>query len=558
MIAMEDPGSHAVASQSSPAGPSAGRGGPTGGRRHRTGQPRENGAAPDGSRRLVYLLAALCLGAIAVAVLVVGAPSSQTTGLSRVVTASRGVVQATVSGTGNLQAVNQLDLGFKTAGTVTSIHVSQGQHVNAGQLVATLDPQSAEVTLEQSRASLQAAEANLAREEETNGEGSTGTGASAGSTGGGANISYAAERTEGEGGSESGHSTPEAGSDTGATGDDGSSAHSGSGTAGSGHKTGAGSGSLVSGSSSGGSGSFSGQAATSLSPATREANLASARAAVRSAKLGVQSDEAALQDTRLYAPESGTIVSLSGQVGEVVSGGGTTRSAGSSASSSSSTGSGGTGSSSSARSGGDGAASGGTSSAASSSNGSSGSGSTFAILSNLSSMELVVPLSESEIGDVRVGQIATVTVEALEGRKLAARVSEVATLPTSSSGVVSYDVTFQLDQMESGLKPGMSATAEVVVRQAEGVNVPTTAITGGTVTVVENGKDVRRRVATGLAGNSTTIILSGLQAGEQVRLPIATSTQAGGAGLRRGGLGLALGGGLGGGGGRSTFLRGPG
>ena len=116
------------------------------------------------------------------------------------------------------------------------------------------------------------------------------------------------------------------------------------------------------------------------------------------------------------------------------------------------------------------------------------------------------------------------TVEALEGRKLAAHVSEVAILSTSNSGVVSYDVTFQLDQMESGLKPGMSATAEVVVKQAEGVNVPTSAISGGAVTVIQNGKQVRRRVVTGLAGNSSTIILSGLNAGEKIVLPVATST----------------------------------
>jgi macrolide-specific efflux system membrane fusion protein len=169
-------------------------------------------------------------------------------------------------------------------------------------------------------------------------------------------------------------------------------------------------------------------------------------------------------------------------------------------------------------------------------------------------MQLVVPLSESEVGNVRDGQIATVTVEALEGRKLAAHVREVAILSTSNSGVVSYNVTFQLDQMESGLKPGMSATAEVVVKQAEGVNVPTSAISGGAVTVVQNGKHVRRRVVTGLAGNSSTIILSGLKAGEEIALPIATSTTSTssngrtGVGLGRGGgLGGGIGGGLGGG-----------
>jgi hypothetical protein len=190
------------------------------------------------------------------------------------------------------------------------------------------------------------------------------------------------------------------------------------------------------------------------------------------------------------------------------------------------------------------------------------------VLSDLSSMQLVVPLSESEIGNVKVGQIATVTVEALEGRKLAAHVSEVATLSTSSSGVVSYDVTFQLDQMEAGLKPGMSATAEVVVRQAEGINVPTTAISADSVTVVRAGKDVRQRVVTGLAGNTSTIVLSGLKAGETVVLPAATSTSSstsitsrlsrltGGGG---GGLGGGAGGGGGfGGGGGAAFFRGGG
>jgi hypothetical protein len=174
-----------------------------------------------------------------------------------------------------------------------------------------------------------------------------------------------------------------------------------------------------------------------------------------------------------------------------------------------------------------------------------------------------VALSESEIGHVKAGQIATVTVEALEGRKLAAHVSEVAILSTSSSGVVSYDVTFQLDQMQSGLKPGMSATAEVVVKQAEGVNVPTSAITAGSVTVVRGGKDVRQRVATGLAGNSSTIVLSGLKAGETVVLPAASSTSSSATSLtsrlsRLGGGGLGGGGGGFTGGGGAAFFRGGG
>jgi multidrug efflux pump subunit AcrA (membrane-fusion protein) len=505
----------------------------------------------------VYLLGALCAGAVAAAILVVGPASGSQTTRSRTATVANGVVQSTVSGSGNLQASSQLNLGFKTSGTVTHIYVHQGEQVAEGQLLATLDPQSAEVTLEQAKAALQSSEAALAKEEETGGESSAGQNAS------GSGASASAASLAGPTGPTGTPTTPATTTPTGSSPANTGPTKSSQGKAtpvtqkGESKKTG------TSGSSKGGSSTSTSSSSTSpsssVSPATREANLASARAAVKSDTLTVQGDEQAVQNTKLYAPEDGTIVSLSGQVGETVSGSGTTKASTSSASSSGGSGSTATGAA--------GASTGARSSAASTSStsASSSSSSAFAVLSDLNSMQLVVPLSESEISDVKQGQIATVTVEALEGVKLAAHVSEVAILSTSNSGVVSYDVTFQLDQMESGLKPGMSATAEVVVKQAEGVNVPSTAISGGSVTVMEGGKQARRAVVSGLKGNSSTIILSGLKAGEKVVLPVATSTSTtssgrlGGLG-RTGGLGGA-GGGLGGGAGglgAGAFLRGGG
>ena len=91
----------------------------------------------------------------------------------------------------------------------------------------------------------------------------------------------------------------------------------------------------------------------------------------------------------------------------------------------------------------------------------------------------MVPLSESEIGNVHDGQIATVTIEALSGRKVAAHVASVEPGADQQQRRGSYDVTFQLDQGAEGLKVGMSATAEVVVKQAEGLNVPTSASKAG-------------------------------------------------------------------------------
>ncbi|MGA2164652.1 MAG: biotin/lipoyl-binding protein [Solirubrobacteraceae bacterium] len=475
-----------------------------------------------------YLLAALCVGAIVAAVLVVGPSSGTASATGRTITVGEGVVQSTVSGSGNIQAATQLDLGFKTAGVVTEIYVHQGQLVTEGQLLAELNPDSAEVTLEQARASLQAAEASLVQEEETNGEGSSG----AGSSGTGSSHATASAASV----DDVSYTTPTTSGQARAAPPD--PTHIAPATT---HKPAHTTGEESSATTTPKESTTTPKA--TLSPALREANIASARAAVKSDRLTVQSAEQALSDTKLFAPTTGTIVSLAGEVGEAVSASGTTKAS----SSSSGSGSSGSGASASA------ASAFGASSAATgaSGSGSSGSGSSssssFAVLSDLSSMQLVVPLSESEVVNVRDGQPATVTIEALEGLKLAAHVVSVATLPTSSSGVVSYDVTFQLDQLEHGLKPGMSATAEVVVKQAEGVNVPTSAITADTVTVVHNGTQTRRRVITGLAGNSSTIVLSGLSVGEEIILPVARSSSTTSSLLSRlgGGKG-ALGGGAGG------------
>ena len=45
--------------------------------------------------------------------------------MTRTATVAEGVVQSTVSGSGNLQAASQLNLGFKTSGTVSEIYVTR-------------------------------------------------------------------------------------------------------------------------------------------------------------------------------------------------------------------------------------------------------------------------------------------------------------------------------------------------------------------------------------------------------------------------------------------------
>jgi macrolide-specific efflux system membrane fusion protein len=177
---------------------------------------------------------------------------------------------------------------------------------------------------------------------------------------------------------------------------------------------------------------------------------------------------------------------------------------------------------------------------------------------------MTVPFSESDIAKIKVGQAANVSIDALTGVELAAHVSAISALGTSSSGVVSYDATLTLDQKDTQVKAGMSASATVIVGQAQGVNAPNQAVSGsgslGTVNMLQNGKTVSKQVVVGLRGTSRTQIISGVSSGQQlvvtVTLPAlgsstSTSTSGFGSGLARrfGGGGFGGGGGLFGGGG---------
>ena len=160
------------------------------------------------------------------------------------------------------------------------------------------------------------------------------------------------------------------------------------------------------------------------------------------------------------------------------------------------------------------------------------------VLAQLHRLKMEVSFSESDIGKVRKGQTATVAVDSMEGTELAGEVTKVSVLPSEgSSSVVEYPATILLTQSAKGLRAGMSASAEVVVEQVkDAVTVSSEAITAAgaskTVTVEEGGKEVTKTIKTGLEGDETTQVISGVKAGETLVLPEVRSpprrTSAGG------------------------------
>jgi hypothetical protein len=159
------------------------------------------------------------------------------------------------------------------------------------------------------------------------------------------------------------------------------------------------------------------------------------------------------------------------------------------------------------------------------------------VLAQLHRLKMEVSFSEADIGKVRKGQAATVAIDSMEGTELAGEVTKVSVLPSEgSSSVVEYPATILLTQSAKGLRAGMSASAEVVVEQVkDAVTVSSEAISGAgsakTVTVEEDGKEVTKQIKTGLEGDETTEVISGVKAGQTLVLPevsVATASPSGG------------------------------
>jgi len=101
----------------------------------------------------------------------------------------------------------------------------------------------------------------------------------------------------------------------------------------------------------------------------------------------------------------------------------------------------------------------------------------FTLAENLSQMELQVAVDEADIGKVREGQRATFTVDAYGDKVFPATITQVRLAPLSEGGVVSYETILALDNEGQLLRPGMTATAHIVVQQIkDALSVPNAAL----------------------------------------------------------------------------------
>jgi HlyD family secretion protein len=169
----------------------------------------------------------------------------------------------------------------------------------------------------------------------------------------------------------------------------------------------------------------------------------------------------------------------------------------------------------------------------------------FTLASDLSMMQLAVDIDEADIGLVHEGDKASFGVDAYPQRRFNATLVSLRNAPRTTNGVVTYQGVLAVDNSAGLLRPGLTATADILVQETkDALLVPNGALRFtpsakqaaapalppakdgellGRVWVLENAKPAPRDLRIGHTDGRSTEVLSGaLKPAESVITDTAT------------------------------------
>ena len=173
----------------------------------------------------------------------------------------------------------------------------------------------------------------------------------------------------------------------------------------------------------------------------------------------------------------------------------------------------------------------------------------FSIANDLTRMEVQADVDEADIGQVRLAQMVSFTVDAFPNEAFAGVVSEIRLKPVTTSNVVTYTVIISAPNPKLKLMPGMTANITIVTAKADDVLLLTTkalkfwpedslmapsehpsrsADTGNIHTVwhYDGQRFQPLQIATGINDGSNVEVISGLKAGDEVVLTAEVTASA--------------------------------
>lgn len=134
-----------------------------------------------------------------------------------------------------------------------------------------------------------------------------------------------------------------------------------------------------------------------------------------------------------------------------------------------------------------------------------------------------ITLNEVDAAKVKIGQKVDITFDAISDLNITGKVSEMDTVGTVSSGVVNYDATITFDTQDDRIKSGMSVSVSIVTDMKTDVLViPSEAVKTGNngnsyVEILDNNSNVlEKEVEVGISDDTYVEVISGIEEGEKI------------------------------------------
>ncbi len=99
----------------------------------------------------------------------------------------------------------------------------------------------------------------------------------------------------------------------------------------------------------------------------------------------------------------------------------------------------------------------------------------FTLANDLTKMQVEADVDEADIGQVKVDQRVSFTVDAYMDESFEGTVSQIRMKPTTTSNVVTYTVIIEAPNPDQKLFPGMTASVTIVTEEQTGLAVPAEA-----------------------------------------------------------------------------------
>lgn len=155
--------------------------------------------------------------------------------------------------------------------------------------------------------------------------------------------------------------------------------------------------------------------------------------------------------------------------------------------------------------------------------------SNYVEIENTKTLNMTLSINESEINSVKVGQAATITVNAVEGKTYEGTITKIDAIGTYSSSGSTFTATIEFEN-DGNVKLGMSASCEVVLQEAKDcIAVPIAAVqtTGDSkyvIVVKEDGSTENVNIETGISSDNYVEVKSGLDGSETIQMLQITSS----------------------------------